>query len=465
MKRIYSHIVHTCMAIMLLAGCKSDYPHIEYDGDPGKVEYDNIDFRVPIQVAISDPLFDSYTRGMGAFDNVKDPSSIDKNWKDADIYVYAFYTPDGLKSSPDGINYSERMVSDNDEKFYCLVDDANNANIGHGKKARLNRDLGSFLQWSKDDQQNDDNMVYYNSTYPQYRYRFFAYHLDDAADLSQKPERLSDYVAYDIKIDGTQDLMCGYATPTAKQIASLNAVSNKHVFNNLKHLAYSTETGYIDLFPVFDMRHQLTYLKFFLKADSITNAAGEKVVDPEVKNVRIENIKITSPYHGEFVVAADDTSRLGITFTSEKKAICIPVKVKTDANGNIVTDANGRRITVSRDEEGKVMAGNAYGLNPRLTPTEKEQEVGMGYLLPPSSMYQVELVCKQIKESGETVYHTSQYELVLPNDASFMAGCKYEVMIKVYGLRDIVLGLEDVLWRDGGDITVGEEDDEPIYGE
>lgn len=460
MKRIYSHIVHTCMAIMLLAGCKSDYPHIEYDGDPGKVEFDNIDFRVPIQVAISDPLFDSYTRGMGAFDNVKDPNSIDKNWKDADIYVYAFYTPDGLKSSPDGINYSERMVSDNDEKFYCLVDDANNANIGHGKKARLNRDLGSFLQWSKDDQQNDDNMVYYNSTYPQYRYRFFAYHLDDAADLSQKPERLSDYVAYDIKIDGTQDLMCGYAIPTAKQIASLNAVSNKHVFNNLKYLAYSTETGYIDLFPVFDMKHQFVYLKFFLKADSIF-VDGEKVLDPEIENVRIENVYITSPYHGEFVVAADDTSRLGVTFTSETKNLYMPVKVKTDADGNIVTDADGHRITASRDEEGKLMAGNEYGFNPRLKPVGNEQEVGMGYLLPVMDEYEVLLVYTQLvkDEQGNptTIRYTSRHELTL--DQGFKAGCKYEILVKVYGLRNIVLQLGNVQWLSGGDIDIDDDAD------
>lgn len=460
MKRIYSHIVHTCMAIILLAGCKSDYPHIEYDGDPGKVEFDNIDFRVPIQVAISDPLFDSYTRGMGAFDNVKDPNSIDKNWKDADIYVYAFYTPDGLKSSPDGINYSERMVSDNDEKFYCLVDDANNANIGHGKKARLNRDLGSFLQWSKDDQQNDDNMVYYNSTYPQYRYRFFAYHLDDAADLSQKPERLSDYVAYDIKIDGTQDLMCGYATPTAKQIASLNAVSNKQVFNNLKYLAYSTETGYIDLFPVFDMKHQFAYLKFFLKADSIF-VDGEKVLDPEIENVRIENVYITSPYHGEFVVAADDTSRLGVTFTSETKNLYMPVKVKTDADGNIVTDADGHRITASRDEEGKLMAGNEYGFNPRLKPVGNEQEVGMGYLLPVMDEYEVLLVYTQLvkDEQGNptTIRYTSRHELTL--DQGFKAGCKYEILVKVYGLRNIVLQLGNVQWLSGGDIDIDDDAD------
>ena len=459
MKRIYLHIIHTCLAVALLAGCKSEYPHIEYEGDLGKVEFENLEFRVPIQVAINDPLFDSYTRGMGAFDNVKDPVSTDENWKNADIYVYAFYSPDGMAGTPSGINYGERMDSDNDEKIYCLVDDANNANIGHGKKARLNRDFGSFLQWTKEDQQGDDNMVYYNSTYPQYRYKFFAYYLDNAADFSLAPERRADYVAYDVEIDGTQDLMAGYASPTSAQLEKLTSTGNKHILNNWKKLAYSAETGNIDLFPIFDMHHQLTYMKFFLKADSIVDVNGMKVLDPEVKNVRVENIKITSPYRGKFVVAADDVNRLGVTFSSEEKVLYAPVKVKTDADGNIVTDEHGRRITVSRSEEGKVMPGDSYGFNPRLTPTEEEVEVGVGYLLPAADKYIVDLVCKQVKENGESVYQTSQYELILPGGAPFEPGHKYEVTIKVYGVRDIVLGLDDVIWRVGDDIVVGEEDD------
>ena len=463
MKRIYLHIFSMCLAVALLAGCKSDYPHIEYEGDPNKVEFDNLDSRVPIMVAISDPLYESYTRGMGAFDNVKDYSSIDENWKNADIFVYAFYSPDGMAGSPDGINYSERMNSKNEEKIYCLVDDADNDNLGHGKKARLNRDMTSFLQWT------DEDMVYYNSTYPQYRYKFFAYHIDDAANMSMKPERVVDYVAYDVKIDGTQDLMLGYAAPTPEQKSKLSSTGNKHILNNLDKLTYSAETGHVDLFPIFKMEHQLAYLKFFLKADSIV-VDGKKVMDPEVKNVRVENIFITSPYHGEFIVAADDTSKLGINFTSETRPIYMPVKVKTDADGNIVTDEKGRRITVASDEDGQVMPGDSYGFNPRFTPKAEEKELGVGYLLPAANKYKLDLVCKQLRvdengnEVGEAIYHTSQYELYIPGGGSFEAGHKYEVMIKVYGLRDIVLGLEDLLWREGTDITVGEEDDEPIYG-
>ena len=457
MKGIYLHIIYICLAVALLAGCRSEYPHVEYEGNPGKVDFENIDSRVPIMVAISDPLYTTYTRGTGAFDNVRGENSINKDWKDADFFVYAFYSP-GVAGAPDGINYSERMNSQNEEKFYCLVDDTDNDNLGHGKRARLNRDMTSFLQWA------DEDDVYYSSTYPQYRYKFFAYHLDDAADLTHKPERNIDYVAYDVKIDGTQDLMTGYATPTKEQLRKLGTASDKHILNNLDKLAYSTETGNVNLFPIFDMKHQLAYLTFSLKAAEVTYWDEEKEevvngIDPAVENVRVENVFITSPYHGEFVVAADDVNRLGIDFTTETKELYLPVRVKTDADGNIMTDEQGCRITVSRDEEGVIMAGDEYGFNPRLTPRKEEQVMGAGILLPPSDEYNLKLRYMQKVEDGtgeeKVIRYTSSHPIRL--EGGFKAGSKYEVVIKVYGLRRVVLQLGDVLWEDGGDIDIDED--------
>ena len=455
MKIIFQHII-TCLFVVLFVGCKPQYPHIEYEGDPGEVVFEHIDSPVPIYVAISDPLYEGYTRGMGVFDNLKGDGVAD-NWKNADIYVYAFYSPDGMNGTPNDLNYSERMDSQDDEKIFCLLDDTEDENLGHGKRARLNRDMASFLQW------NDNGMVYYNGTYQQYRYKFFAYHMDDAADMTRKPERRRDHVVYDVKIDGTQDLMCAYATPTAKQLETLTASGDKHIINNIEKLAYSTTTGHCDLFPIFRMDHQLAYVRFFLKADSIVNENGIKEMDPTVKDVRVKNIIITAPYHGEFIVAAEDTNRLGVTFTNEVKDFYMPVKVKMDDNGNPVTDDNGNRITVSRSEQGKVMAGNAYGFNPRIVPEAKEKEVGMGFLLPPSNSYELRLVCSQMTVGAngkmvESGYYTSKYQLKF-EDNSFKAGHKYEVGIKVYGQRDINLDLGDITWNDGGNIIVGEEDE------
>ena len=456
MRKIYTYIIFACLVMGALASCKPDYPYIEYEGDPGKVEFDNIESAVPIQVAISDPLFESYTRGIGAFDQLLDGTTGDDNWKNADIYVYAFYSPDGMLGTPKDYNYGERMDSKDEEKIFCLVDDTNDENIGHGKRARLNRDMTSFLQWKS------DNMVYYSRAYPQYRYKFFAYHADDAFDASKTPNRRRDHVSYDVRIDGTQDLMCGYATPTPAQLAQMSSTGSKHVLNNINELAYSTETGHQDLFPVFQMEHQLALVKFYLKADSIIDANGNTIMDPEVEkgNVRIKNVIITAPYHGEFVVAANDESKLGVTFTNETKELYIPVKVGIDADGNPKVDSQGRRITVSRSEKGRVMAGNIDGFNPNIIPVAEEKEIGMGFLLPPAESYELKLDCHQYKigpdgKQEEVGNYTSTFPLRISGD-SFKAGHKYEVCIKVYGQRNIDLSLGDIVWKDGGDISFEE---------
>ena len=449
MKRIYSHIIYTCLTIILLAGCKSDYPYIEYEGNPGKVEFDNIESLIPIMTTMNSPLYENHTRGTGIFNNEKDK----------DFYIYAFYTPKGKDGVPQSIDYSMNPQ----EEFHCLVDDP----TGHGLKARLS-EISSALEWVK------DTMVYYNNTYPDYRYRFFAYHVDDSVDMEKmQPNRHHDYVSYDIQIDGTQDLMCSCAQPTPEQLAkikSLASPSNKDFINNLEKLTYSTQSAHRDLLPLFETKHQLAYIQFFLKADSTTfiNSSGdqEKRVDSGVDSVLVENISIKNvPYKGKFIVAAEDTSRLGIDYDNEKTDIYLPVKVKTDSTGQIIKDSVGR-ITVSRDEEGKVMAGDPVGLNPRLKPKVEEQDLGMGFLLPEAERYYVLLKCKQLKtdKNGDlkTLNYSQQFELVLPRDKNgntckFLSGHKYAVTIRIYGIRDIRLELEDLAWLDGGEIIIDDE--------
>ena len=448
MKRIYSHIIYTCLTVILLAGCKSDYPYIEYEGNPGKVEFDNIESLIPIMTTMNSPLYENLTRGTGIFNNEKDK----------DFYIYAFYTPKGKDGVPQSIDYSMNPQ----EEFHCLVDDP----TGHGLKARLS-EISSALKWVK------DTMVYYNNTYPDYRYRFFAYHVDDSVDMEKmQPNRHHDYVSYDIQIDGTQDLMCSCAQPTPEQLAkikSLASPSNKDFINNLEKLTYSTQSAHRDLIPLFETKHQLAYIQFFLKADSTTfiNSSGdeEKWLDPGVDSVFIENISIKNvPYTGEFIVAAEDTSRLGVTFRPDKTTtLYMPVKVGTDDDG--------KEITVSRDEEGVLRPGDKTGFNPPLTPRDTLDpgmpiEVGMGFLLPEAERYYVLLKCKQLKTDKnnvlKTLNYSQQFELVLPRDKNgnkckFLSGHKYAVTIIIYGIRDIRLQLEDFAWLDGGEIIIDDE--------
>ena len=451
MKRIYLHIFYICLAVVLFTGCKSDYPDIEYDGDLGKVEFEDFSLPIPIMVAIDDPLYENITRGIGALSNLEDKRAFDS------LRVYAFYSPKGVMEVYDHTDYSVCMDSRDDENIYCLIDDADNAGIGHGKRARMNYDAPSILEWT------DNDNVYYSTNYPQARFRFFAYHVDDAADMGKAPRREADHVAYDVEIDGTQDLMCSYAQPTSEQMAefdNLTSPSNKDFVNNLERYAYSTVSASRELIPVFTMKHQMAYLRLFLKAERVLDE-----LDPQIDKMRVENVIIRGvQYKGEFVVAAEDPSRLGVTYSDATKDFYLPVKVKTNDEGQIITDATGKRITVSSDEEGKVMAGDVVGLNPRLIPTEEEQELGMGFLFPPAERYSLLLKCKVLTgkinpstgKEVEVEYNRS-FELVFPDGSSFEAGHQYRVSVKVYGPRDVRLQMGNIEWKDGEDVDIDTE--------
>ena len=421
MKRIYSYIIYiTCLTAVLLAGCESKYPYIEYEGNPGKVEFDNFESLMPIRIAIDDPLYESHTRGTGASD--KDMDSI------GDIRIYAFYTPTEIHNEPDCADYSKRMSSEEDENIYCLVDDSNNENIGHGKKAHLYRGVSPFLKWT------DFDEVYYSNIHPQARYQFFAYHVDDATDMTKSPNRYADYVAYEINIDGTQDLMYSYAQPTSEQLSQIKDLtnpSNKTFFNNIDKLTYSTESALRDLIPTFKMEHQLAYVKFFLKAEKV---GGVDTLDAEVEKVRVKNIIIKNvPFKGEFIVAAEDTDRLGIAFTSDSTHYYMPMK-------NI---------------DGSVVPGNSNGFTP-LTPDTIGCWVGAGILLPPAMKYTLEMDCYiEEGEGKDNSGYNQEFHLSLTE--GFKAGHQYEVTIKVYGPRNISFNYGSVEWKEGGDISIDED--------
>ena len=420
MKRIYSYITYiaiTCLTAGILAGCRSDYPYIEYDGNPGKVEFSNIEYLEPIKIAIDHPYYENYTRGKG----VSGKDSI------SDIRVYAFYTPSEIVNVPETANYRERMGSKGDENIYCLIDDA--GTTGHGKKAYLNRNISPYLRWI------DGDEVFYNNNYPQARYQFFAYHIDDATNMNKSPNRYVDYISYDIEIDGTQDLMCSYAQPTNEQLAQINDPtnpSNKVFFNQLDQLIYSTESAHRGLIPVFKMQHQLAHIKFFLKAEKV---GGVDTLDAEVEKVRVKNIIIKNvPFRGEFIVAAENTSQLGITMEESTKDFYMPIE----------------------NEGGIVMPGNSDGFAIPLTPDTIGCWVGAGILLPPAKKYTLEMDCYiEEGEGKDNSGYNQEFHLSLTE--GFKAGHQYEVTIKVYGPRNISFNYGSVEWKEGGDINIDED--------
>lgn len=323
MKGKYLHSIYISLVFALLIGCTIEYPQKDFFGVKGDVVYDNTNLRVPILVAMD--------AAEETFDN-------EEEWANAIVNVYAFYTPTDTEGAPEAVDYSERMDSQDEEKVYCLVDDTDNDNEGHGKQARLSK--SSLLQWE------DGDVVYYNSTYPQYRYRFFAYYLGNATVT--KLERDSVRVIYDIDINGTQDLMCGCATLTEKQKERFGSLSNP----------YSANTGALGLFPTFKMKRQLASLHFVVKEESTS----------------IKKIVITAPYKGRFVVAAADEKDMGITFDTETTDFTQSFKKEgamfflPAADNYVVTI--GDKIPAVLDVDGGFKAGMAYTVEVKVNDSE-----------------------------------------------------------------------------------------------
>ena len=256
MKRTYLHFICTSLLATLFVGCSIDYPEKDFFGYMSQAVFDNASLRIPVLVAIDDP---QETVGEEL---------------DSAICVYAFYTPTGIEGAPETADYR----SEDD----CLV-----GNSVGGKKARLGGDMSSVLQWE------DAEMPHYNSTNSQYSYKFFAYYVGDAVKKGTKVMRGADSVAYEIEIDGTQDLMCSVAAPTEKQKKKLAGSAL---------VPYSAETGYWGVYPTFKMAHQLVTLQLSLKFSSV-----------EVNSVCVKNM----PYRGVFVVAAADETKMGVEFAAE----------------------------------------------------------------------------------------------------------------------------------------------------
>lgn len=297
MKRTYLHIICTSLLATLFVGCNIDYPEKDFFGYMHQAVFDNGSLRIPVLVAMDD-----------AQDMVGEEL-------DSAFYVYAFYTPTGVEGAPEVVDYRS--------KTDCLVGDS-----AGGKKVRLGIDVSSILQWE------DDEMPHYNSANSLYSYKFFAYYVGDAVKEGTKLQRGADSVAYEIEIDGTQDLMCSVAAPTEKQKSKLEGSSL---------LPYSAETGYWGVYPTFTMEHQLVTLQFLLQSGSA-----------EASRVCVRNL----PYRGVFVVAADDVTKMGVDFTAETTDFIVSLGEEKTARC-FLPEANS--YTIQLDESAPVVLTQGGG--------------------------------------------------------------------------------------------------------
>ena len=182
-----------------------------------------------------------------------------------------------------------------DTKANCLIDgyDYNFGMPTHlktGEFKMLNRSLTS------------DTTLTYSKRYSDIGYNFFAYHLDDDS-VVQSVQRQDQRIVCDLKIDGTQDIMVGYAprlTPQVLDTRYMGVALTEEQRNKVLNIGnYSSYASALGIHPIVNMNHLLTRLRF-------TAYPGH----PSCDGVKITGVEVEAHNQARFTVAATNLNEL-----------------------------------------------------------------------------------------------------------------------------------------------------------
>lgn len=466
----------------VFGACSESYPGIIYDdgtsiGSDGTLDSLSL---VPVYVYINKQSFFSTSsmRGMGAFNGNVD---IDENgnrieitradsllYYTATFHVFAFR--DGRFAST-GASYPAELASDPDlrwtlwkgqsgtydkDKINCLVD---GNNYYAGLPTQLNVKTGLYPE--------KEDFLYYGP-YQDVGYNFFAYYVDNLASTSRTVHRDKDSIYYDVTIDGTQDLMCGYAPKLTEEVLEsryselrLMDAERKRVLNIGNYSSYAAHRN-ID--PYINIHHVLTRLDF--RAYPGSESAND---------VTIEEIAITCPIGGKLVVAHTDPSRVGfypnLQNEGQLKLHEAPQVVeKVQPDGTVKLEL--QPCEKLKSEYYQVTWKPEYK-NSAVTDREYVK-VGGNILAPSQQEYVVTIKAKQNiydSEGNLTDQPTlvSTYRVQAPEKKEnqvangsyvFQPGRYYTINVVVFGLEDIQVSADIDGWQDGGSIDILPDDAE-----
>ena len=438
MKRKFKipNILSMATAILLMMpACNSSYPGIEYEPNPDDQPSNEEDITVektPIKIYTDTPGFFSITngtktRGTGAFEE----GDIVK-YLNTTFHVFAFRTgvgEDGTGGQPpltEPVNlqrsaYSTNKSQADPDNRSCLLD-GEDYNIGMPFKFIPDENS----QELKSLQAQVDYPLYYSGSYQDVGYSFFGYHIDDFEPTAANTHRNDSEIYYDIDIDGSRDILLGYAEPLKKEDFKNDEATNiKGAYADLKlsneevdrilemHGGYSSYSGHRLVNPIIKMKHQLTRLKdkYAEDADEIwLSEAADEVGKPCPGHLRDE----------------------GYTVQWEDYMYDVP--------------ALQRPMT----------------------------QIGSSLMLAPCKTYDLYLTYTFTKANGEVKHFKAHYVIQAPkNDGlsydpttgtnMFMPGIQYNIKIAVFGLQDIQISAAVSGWKEEKDPIVVDPDQNPDY--
>ena len=479
----YIKVVKTLIAVLAataFGACSDSYPGLSYDSleqssSQGQTGTTYEGSRKSIVLKTPQDMFSvkTQTRGMGAFDTLD--ADNDLRISQAPFYVFAFR--DGkyeksnnkeLLSEPDFSRWA--YAKDKDWKVrdslnnHCLLD-GDEYNYGlktHFKNGQLvpeyngvdYRNLGGLTGYQR---------FYYSSANAEVPYNFFAYYIDDIKITNLSTARQADRVAYDIEIDGSQNLMCG-TSDLRKEIEIAQGKNDtippeqSAIYKQWKSLSktdstkikgiggYCTFAGHRDIHPTINLKYQLARLKIeCVPADTVA------------KKIRVTKVGIASRHKGTMTVASRNCEEVGVVWDNDIDTLFMQ-DIKKVGDKLVSQPMATTQIQYNPTIDEPIIAFNKAQKNIDAEQNWDKSTVtplGSSLMVVPADSYILGMNLEMEGKDGNTIHGYAKYPVVLMDDPwTFRAGFEYNVKVLVYGLQEIAIIARPGFWKQGGTIEI-----------
>ena len=319
----------------------------------------------------------------------------------------------------------------------CLVND---------RKARIS--AACELLWA------DGEPPYYSAVYPEHKYNFFLYYKGDAEEYAPE-QRTQGSITKFFRIDGTQDLISAYARPGTEDAERLpDNDETKYLMNHAGDLVYSTKSARLHVEPHLRVKHEMARLNFLVQAYDTLKQQG--------REIRIQSVALIIPTRAQFTVAADWA---GVSHDWTDETNVPPTGISWEATCETVYVPNENTPT----EFGATLKRENATFDPEPGVSDPEEEpvkIGKPLLIPPIDQLGVIIHYRFLTANPEDKIPSGSIFIAkysnLHFEGGFQSGKTHDVLLKVYGPRKIELTVDGkgLGWISGGDITVGEEEED-----
>lgn len=477
-KKAYRQKMTACVmavvATVNLTSCSDSYPGLEYSGNNSVIQNEEAYDKTPIMVFINPQNFFSVvaTRsGTGPFTDLEN-----KKYEKSKFYVFAFRGTTEAQGPLAGkeIDLTKtRMYGDPKEDpdaAYCLVDGEDDYNYGF--PAKLTPDYPGAFDFVKGKMTADgtnylSQSLFYSHVYQEAGYNFFAYHIDNL-DNTAIPHRggNKNEISYDVTIDGTQDVMCGYAPALTGEVLdskqNISSMTKEERDKVLNIGLYSTFAAHRGVNPVVNLEHQFVQLKFKAYPG-----------DEESDRITITGIDVKAPNRGTLVVAnanphepSDNNAYRPIGYYPNLESLTdITLKDNPVENGgecaeftpldNLKWKPEYKGLSIKERQESGVDVGGSVMIP---SPDSFGQE---GYDI--TLRFRQKRIDNDGNETDFGKELKAEYHVAL-SAGEFQRGKIYTISIMVYGLKQIAVSANIDMWKDEDD-PIEVDDDDPEISE